>query len=317
MDEFGLIERYFAPLGEVEADDVLLGIGDDAAVLEAGDGRLVVAVDTLVADVHFPRDTPPEDIGYRVVAVNLSDLAAMAAEPRFATLALTLPAADAGWLERFARGFGEACGEHGVVLVGGDTTRGPLTVTVQLIGRLAHAPLTRGGGAPGDVLAVSGTLGDGAGALACAPDKADTAAARYLLARFRRPSARVSLARALRACAHAAIDVSDGLLADVRHLAGRSGCGADVERERLPLSEQLVSLFGRERALDLALGGGDDYELVFAIPPAAMGEATSAARELGIPLTTVGTLRPGAGVRLLDRQGRALEGTPAGYRHFA
>lgn len=317
MDEFGLIERYFAPLGEVEADDVLLGIGDDAAVLEAGDGRLAVAVDTLVAEVHFPRDTPPEDIGYRAVAVNLSDLAAMAAEPRFATLALTLPAVDAGWLERFARGFGEACAEHDVVLVGGDTTRGPLTVTVQLIGRLTHAPLTRGGGAPGDVLAVSGTLGDGAGALACAPGAVDTPAARHLLARFRRPSARVALARALRACANAAIDVSDGLLADVRHLAGRSGCGADVERERLPVSEQLVSLFGRERALDLAAGGGDDYELVFAIPPAAMGEAASAARALGIPLTTVGTLRPGAGVRLLDGQGRALEGTPAGYRHFA
>lgn len=314
MDEFELIERYFAPLGRA-ADGVAIGIGDDAAVIDPTGAPLAVAVDTLVSGVHFPRDTPAADVGYRVVAVNLSDLAAMGAEPRYATLALTLPSTDEAWLAAFARGFSEACVEHGVALVGGDTTRGPLTVTVQLIGRLHAAPVTRSGGRPGDVLLVSGTLGDAAGGLACLQERRDSAAAGRLVRRFRRPSARVALGRALATHAHAAIDVSDGLFADLRHLAARSACAAEVDPAALPVSDALVEVFGPARARSLA-ADGDDYELLLAVPPAALDAALDAARVAHTALTRIGRLVEGEGVHLVDADGRRSPAPASGYRHF-
>lgn len=317
MDEFGLIDRYFKPLGATRAD-VRVGIGDDAAVIETPADLLAVAVDTLVADVHFPADLPPEHVGYRAVAVNLSDLAAMGATPCHATLALTLPEADPAWLEGFARGMGEALAPARVALVGGDTTRGPLTVTVQLTGIFEGAPLRRDGGAPGDLIAVSGTLGDAAAGLDVIRAGRPSGNAQATLARrFERPQPRLELARIVRPFARAAIDVSDGLLADVGHLAACSSCAAEIGLERLPLSAELETVCGRQRGLAYAASGGDDYELVFALDSGSAAAALEAAAALGIRLTEIGRLREGAGVRLLGPGHEELTNAPDGYRHFS
>ncbi|MEQ8660187.1 MAG: thiamine-phosphate kinase [Gammaproteobacteria bacterium] len=318
MDEFELIARCFAPLG-AGADDVVLGIGDDAAVLAVPPAHtLAVAVDTLVSGVHFPPAIAPDDLGYRVAAVNLSDLAAMGARPRWATLALTLPASDADWVAAFARGLGAALRPHEVVLVGGDTTRGPLTATLQLMGLLERPPLTRAGAREGDVVLVSGTLGDARAALDCLDAAAvtdDVSAA--LLARYFRPSARVALGRALGALAHAAIDVSDGLVADLGHVARASNVAITIELERLPLSTALAARYPRARALAYAAAGGDDYELALCLPRAHCAQAVALAARLGpVPLTAVGEVSAGSGVRCLDAAGRDCATTLGGYRHF-
>ncbi|MEQ8232589.1 MAG: thiamine-phosphate kinase [Gammaproteobacteria bacterium] len=319
MDEFELITRCFAPLG-TDARDVVLGIGDDAAVLAVPPGHtLAVAVDTLVNGVHFPADIAPADLGYRVAAVNLSDLAAMGAEPRWATLALTLPAAEPAWVETFAGGLADACAPHGVALVGGDTTRGPLCVTVQLMGLLERAPLTRAGAQAGDVVLVSGSLGDARAALDCL-DAAVTGRANddvtALRARYFRPAARVALGRALAPLAHAAIDVSDGLLADLGHLAQASNVAITVRLDQLPLSAALVRHCAREQALEYAASGGDDYELALCVPRSACAAARAAAARLGVPLTAIGEVTAGRGVRCLDADGAERRFAAGGYRHF-
>jgi len=316
MDEFELIARCFAPLGEA-ADDVLLGIGDDAAVLAVPAGHtLAVAVDTLVSGVHFPPAIDPGDLGFRVAAVNLSDLAAMAARPRWATLALTLPAADEVFATRFAEGLGEALRPHQVCLVGGDTTRGPLTVTLQLMGLLERPALSRAGAGVGDVVAVSGTLGDARAALDLLELGEPDDDARSLLARYYRPTARVALGRALGPLAHAAIDVSDGLVADLGHVARASGVAIHIELERLPLSPALSRRCPRATALAHAARGGDDYELAVCVPPGAWSTVSAAASRLGVALTAIGEVRAGAGVRCLDAAGNDRAGELAGYRHF-
>ncbi|MGR8921858.1 MAG: thiamine-phosphate kinase [Gammaproteobacteria bacterium] len=306
MDEFDLIERYFARLGAVR-DDVLLGVGDDGAVLSSGGRDIAVVTDTLVSGRHFPVDMAAADVGYRAAAVNLSDLAAMGAAPCWATLALTLPAADAAWLDGFAAGLGAALDGAGCALVGGDTTRGPLTVTVQMIGALSRGALTRGGARPGDRVGVTGTLGDAAAGLEClaAPG---SAAATYLARRFRRPTPRCELGVRLAGVASAAIDVSDGLLADLGHLARASGVGIEIEAARLPVSAELVQVVGAGRARELALGGGDDYELAVTLPPGA-------AVPEGIRL--IGAVVAAPGVRCLDERGVELVPQCRGYRHFA
>ncbi len=316
MDEFELIARCFAPLGGA-ADDVVLGIGDDAAVLAVPPGQtLAVAVDTLVSGVHFPPAIAPADLGFRLAAVNLSDLAAMGARPRWATLALTLPAADEAFVTGFAQGLGEALQPYRVCLVGGDTTRGPLTVSLQLMGLLERPALTRAGARAGDVVAVSGTLGDARAALDLLELDEPDEDARYLLARYFRPTARVALGLALGPLAHAAIDVSDGLVADLGHIARASGVAIDVELERLPLSPALARRCSRAGALAHAAGGGDDYELAVCVPPTAWPAARAAAVQLGVALTAIGQVTAGAGVRCHDAAGNDRAGDLAGYRHF-
>lgn len=316
MDEFDLIARYFAPLGS-PAPDVLLGIGDDAAVvvLPAG-AQLVVAVDTLVDGVHFPHGLRADAVAHRLLAVNLSDLAAMGACPRYATLALTLPALDETWLAAFAAGLGHALRAAGVSLIGGDTTRGPLTLSLQALGTITGAALTRRGAQPGDVIAVSGTLGDARAGLDRA--LADPAALSDdpLLARFLWPTPRLALGQALRGLASAAIDVSDGLLADVGHIMQQSGCRAELEVERLPLSPALLAAVGREVACRYAMTGGDDYELALCIAPTGLAAAQTIAAEVGVALTVIGKVQSGAGVRCVDGRGRELRPSSRGYRHF-
>ena len=315
MGEFELIDHCFKSLTP-DRSDVVLGIGDDAALLRPPPGTLLVAcVDTLVEGVHFPADMAAADIGYRAAAVNLSDLAAMGAIPRWALLALSLPVAEDAWLAGFAEGLRDALLPAGVALVGGDTTRGPLTVSVQLLGLVPDdgSALTRGGARTGDVLCVSGTVGDAAGGLARwgqdAPDSP-------LLRRFRRPTARLALGQGLRGIASACIDVSDGLLADAGHIAQASGCGLVVEPARLPLSEALGTTLGSQAAVEAALSGGDDYELCFCVPPARLAAVEALAARVGCPITVIGEVVSGSGIELKPGHGLGHTVGAGGYRHF-
>lgn len=318
LSEFALIERYFSACG-ARRSDVILGIGDDAALLAPPPGsELVAATDTLVAGVHFPPDSPPASIGHRALAVNLSDLAAMGARPAWALLALTTPQADEGWLAEFAAGFAALARGHEVALVGGDTTRGPLCITVQLLGHVpAGSALRRAAGRPGDALFVSGTPGDAAAGLALeqAHLSAPPAAAAYLRARFLRPEPRVALGERLRGHASACIDVSDGLLGDAAKLAAASGTGVELDYQQLPLSAPLLATVGDPRARELALSGGDDYELCFAVPAQAVARLTSELPPEHWRYARIGTLTASTGARVL-REGTVMEFSHSGYQHF-
>jgi thiamine-monophosphate kinase len=316
IGEFEIIERYFK---RADRDpDVLLGIGDDAAVLDV-DGLMAVTVDTLVAGVHFPEGIPPNLLGYRVMAVNLSDLAAMGAEPRWCTLALTLPKPDEHWLDAFSRGLFELADTYGVDLVGGDLTRGPLSVTLQAMGRVERGRvLTRAGGKVGDDVYVTGTLGDSAAGIALITERVEAApgsAAAALKERFYRPVPRVDAGLALRPLANAAIDVSDGLLADLKHICERSACGAVIETESVPLSAELLSTFPPQIALAHALGGGEDFELCFTAPPSRGSQLEAALEGTGAIPKRIGQLVAGRDV-VCTRDGEPFEPPARGYRHF-
>jgi thiamine-monophosphate kinase len=316
VHEFDIIERYFKR--DSHDPDIVLGVGDDAAVL-ALDGLMAVTVDTLVEGVHFPHGMAPHLLGHRLMAVNLSDLAAMGAEPRWATLALTIPSADELWLDGFSRGLHELANRFGVALVGGDLTRGPLTATLQLMGRVERsAMLTRGGGNLGDDVYVTGSLGDSAAGIALImeheePSQGSAAAA--LEERFYRPMPRVLEGRALGPLASAAIDISDGLLADLGHICEASGCGAVIDVERVPLSAELLSLFPPQAALAHALGGGDDYELCFTAAPSRAQEIEAALEALGTHAQRIGQLVAGQEV-VCRRAGEPYTPPARGYRHF-
>ena len=318
LSEFALIERYFRAGGAQRAD-VRLGVGDDAALLEAPAGReLVAATDTLVEGIHFPAGAPPASIGHRALAVNLSDFAAMGARPAWALLALTLPQAEEPWLAEFAAGLGALARAHGVALVGGDTTRGPLCVTVTLLGHVpAGEALRRSGASAGDLLYVSGTPGDAAAGLALLERRlqASEAAGAYLRERFQLPQPRLALGERLRRHASACIDVSDGLLADAGKLAAASGVGAELEFEALPLSEPLRATLAEGEARELALSGGDDYELCFAVPPANVAALNAELPAERWGYTRIGVLRQAMGAVVL-RDGTVMEFSHSGYEHF-
>ncbi|MFZ5607863.1 MAG: thiamine-phosphate kinase [Pseudomonadota bacterium] len=292
--------------------DVLLGIGDDCALLAPPPGmQLAVTMDTLNAGVHFPADTAPADIGWKALAVNLSDLAAMGAQPAWCTLALSLPQADAAWLEAFCDGFLALAAQHGVALVGGDTTRGPLAVSITAHGFVpAGAALRRDGARVGDDVWASGTLGDAAGALA--QWQAGAAIAPPLRARLDRPTPRVALGHALRGIASACIDVSDGLLADLAHITRASGVGADIEADALPASDALREAFAIDAMRRLQAAGGDDYELCFTAPATQRAALQTLAAPLRLPLTRIGRIVAGSGVHCAG-----LGPVPPGYQHFA
>ncbi len=319
LGEFDLIRRYFSRIGGARPD-VVLGVGDDAALLRMpADTELAATVDTIVAGRHFPPDSDARSIGHRALAVNLSDLAAMGATPAWATLALTLPAADPDWLERFSGGFAQLANAYGVALVGGDTTAGPLTISVQLMGHVARGTaLRRSGAHAGDLLAVTGTLGDAGAGLALATGThatEDGVVGRELRQRFEYPTPRVEFGAAARGIASAAMDLSDGLTGDLPKLAGASGLAAHVDVERLPLSHALQAFASPQQARDWALGAGDDYELLLAVPPGGYDELASLAAQLGLRLTAVGELRRGTGVSWA-LQGAKFTPPGRGYDHF-
>jgi thiamine-monophosphate kinase len=320
MSEFEIIGRHFASLG-AQRPDVRLAVGDDGAVVMPPAAReLVMVVVTLVEGVHFPRNSPPASIGHRAFAVNLSDIAAMGAEPAWALLALTLPESDEPWLSQFARAAGDLCRRHGVSLIGGDTTRGPLSITVTVIGIApVGVALERKGAQAGDAVFVTGSPGDAAAGLALEQDRlhvADPMSAQILRDRFLFPTPRCEVGVALRGLASACIDISDGLGGDLEKLCAASGCGAEIDAAALPVSDALVTAVGRELAREYALTGGDDYELLFSVPLSRLGAMTQAmAMGLG-PVTRIGQLVPGNGVRVSAR-GAVTQFSGSGFDHFA
>lgn len=313
--EFELIERFFTGRGAVR-DDVRLSVGDDAAIVTPRIGaELVLALDTIVADVHFPADTSGRFVGHRALAVNLSDLAAMGAEPAWALLGLTLPAADDFWLAGFAAGFDELARRFGVALVGGDTTRGPLAATVTVGGWVPRgAALTRSGAKPRDDLWVSGTPGDAGAGLAILQGKlaAGSAAREELLRRFLLPEPRVNLGLALRGIASACIDISDGLAGDLAKLCRASGVGARLDCPRLPRSASVLEAAGEGASMRFALSAGDDYEILFTAPAPARRQIESLATVA--PVTLIGEITATPGMQL---QGAGLERDLVhGFDHF-
>jgi thiamine-monophosphate kinase len=307
VDEFELIRRFFSR--PVSSPAVVAGVGDDGAVIRPPEGReLVTVIDTMVAGTHFPASMSAADIGYRAVAVNLSDIAAMGAQPRWMTLALTLVEADARWLGEFAEGLYEAATQWDVALVGGDTTKGEqLVVSVQMSGDLEPGTaLYRSGAKDGDTIFVTGTLGDAAAGLC---ELSGGATGSGLARRFARPTARVRVGRALAGVANAAIDVSDGLIADLSKILEASGVGAELDLRRLPLSKDLLASVGREQALHFSMGGGDDYELCFTLPEAKLPA------EILPEVTAIGRVRAKPG--LVCRDGDlVVPFDDTGYRHF-
>jgi len=316
LDEFGLVHRYFSTQ-TCRRDDVRLGIGDDAAVVTPNpDYELVVTTDVLIDGIHFPPSTPPAALGHKALAVNISDIAAMGAEPAWATLNLALPVSDERWLTDFSAGFLEIADRFGIALIGGDTVCGPLAIGVQLIGQTpAGSALRRDGARSGDRIYVTGTLGDaGLGLRACTGELSiDGEDRAHLIDRLQRPLPRVEVGRVLRGIASAAIDVSDGLAADLGHILERSGCGADVDLARLPLSDTYRRC---DPGWDPAVSGGDDYELCFTVAPERNAALQAATHELNVPITMIGAISDQPGLRLRDECGRHYQSAQGGYRHF-
>lgn len=319
MDEFELIRRYFVRPGL--ARGVLVGIGDDGAVLSPTPGKaLVSVVDTLVESVHWPPGLAASDVGFRAVAVNVSDVAAMGGRPRWMTLALTLPAADDRWLAPFADGLFEAAERYGVALVGGDLTHGGQTVvSVQITGEVdPEHRLERSGARPGHGIYVTGTPGDAAAGLQLLREDSIDAADRdrqFLVGRFARPEVHVDFAASIARLAGGAIDVSDGLYADAGKMLAASGAGGRIEVTAVPRSAALANLFDEEQATRLALTGGDDYELCFTADPAQHRAVTEVAETHRAPVARIGEVTEGSGL-VVTRRGDAFEFADPGYRHF-
>ncbi len=322
MNEFELIERFFTR--PPRSESVALGVGDDAALLVPTSGcELVVSVDMLVEGRHFFAGADPERLGHKTLAVNLSDIAAMGATPRWALLAGALPDNDPAWLAAFARGFHALAQRYGVDLVGGDTTRGPRNLCVTILGEVpADRALRRDGARAGDDIYVSGELGDAALAVAVTGRRSllDAGALAAARARLEMPEPRIALGLALRDVASAAIDVSDGLTGDLGHILARSRVGAVVLLAAIPRSNALaMKLNGAERALALEclLAGGDDYELLFTAAPAAAPRIAEIVAALALKLTRIGSIVDTAGFVILDELGAALSNVPCAYDHFA
>lgn len=321
--EFELIEMIRAST-LAPRDDVRTGIGDDAAVLRVPPGQdLVAAIDTMVEGVHFLPGTAAVDLGWKALATNLSDLAAMGATPAWALLALTMPRADAVFVRSFAEGFAQLAQTHHVALVGGDTTSGPLSISVAVHGFVPpDMALQRAGAKVGDIVLVTGTLGDAiAGLLALRdpPQDDPTRAAlrKVLIERITRPVPRVAAGIALRGLANSCVDISDGLLADLGHICAASGVSAELDAPLLPRSYALRELHGEAQSLEFALNGGDDYELCFTVPPEHLEQTLADLGRVGCGVTWIGRIVAGEGVRVRDAQRHWMTPEMKGWEHFA
>lgn len=319
MNEFALIDRFFRPL-DTGRDDVLVGIGDDAALLAPSTKAMAVCTDTLVGGVHFAVADDPFDIGFKSLAVNLSDVAAMGARPSWAMLNLVLPSFDPDWLEGFCRGFSDLASRYGVALIGGDTTRGPLTVSVQAGGMIAPGQVLRRDGArPGHLVFLGAPIGDGWLGLAVAEDRyrPDATDREYLLERLRRPEPQVVQGAALAGVASAAIDVSDGLLADLGHVLAASGdLGASIvldDRAFSPAARRYLRDGGEPAAL---ASGGDDYVLCFTVDPSRRSECETACENAGFSPIEIGVITAAGNLEAHDGEGHRIAGSSSGYRHF-
>lgn len=313
MTEFELIRRHFTR----PAPNAVLGVGDDAAIVRPTPGcDLHVSTDMLVEGRHFFADVDPEALGHKALAVNLSDMAAMGATPRWVTLALALPQLDEAWAQAFARGFFELAAVHGVSVIGGDTTRGPLTISVTILGETPQGKaLRRDAANVGDDVWVSGELGLAAAALQQKLGKLPIVLPDACLQKLERPQPRVALGQALLGLAHAALDVSDGFAADLSHILARSGVAADVWLDALPTHTALLAQGDVLRACIAA--GGDDYELCFTAAAVDEAAVLAAGQAAGVAVTKVGRIVAGQGLRLLDAAGAVVQLERLGYDHFA
>ena len=315
--EFDLIGRYFTR----PTPGAVLGVGDDCALLAPSAGmQLAVSSDMLLEDRHFSPQDSPAGIGHKSLAVNLSDLAAMGATPRWATLSIALPGVDDAWLQAFARGFFRVADAHGIELVGGDTTRGALSIAITVIGEVPPGQaLQRNGARAGDEVWVSGQLGSAALALAYRQGRLfmeQVDAAKVLPALYL-PQPRVALGIALRDIAHSAIDVSDGLLADLGHMLQASQRGATLEFARVPVAAVTQDYLENPVARECVLAGGDDYELCFTAPIDRHEAVLAAGAEAGVAVTCIGRITTQAGLQVLDAQGEPMMINKSGYDHFA
>lgn len=318
LTEFELIAQYFSRQKHIRSD-VLLGQGDDCAVVTTTPAtQIAVTTDTMVAGVHFDAHMPARAIGHKLVAVNLSDLAAMGAEPAWLSLAITMPEVDTKWIEDFTAGMYELAEYYHCQLIGGDTTRGPLTLTLTAQGLLPEGQkLTRAGAKPGDWIFVSGCLGDAAAALAVQQGRLEaTDFVRHQLEeRLFYPTPRVALGQAIRHAATSCVDVSDGLVADLGHILQRSNVGARLFLHQLPYSKVMLGLDEQQRR-DFALFGGDDYELCFTVPEEARGALETSLAHSGVSLTCIGQIDKQPGLRMFDHQ-QEVSAQGRGYQHFA
>lgn len=314
MSEFDLIHKYFTR----STPSAELGVGDDAALLRVSDGKeLAISTDMLVSGTHFFPDADPFQLGHKTLAVNLSDLAAMGAVPRWATLSLSLPNIDEAWLEKFSEGFFALADDNGVELIGGDTTRGPLNLCVTIMGEVPRGKaLRRDGAQVGDDIWVSGKLGQAALGLANLQGKFKFygEVRDECLKALHQPQPRVSLGLALRGIANSAIDISDGLLADLGHILERSNVGAELEIEALPIVDDGIE---KDVAQQCALAGGDDYELCFTAPESQRDVLMALAEQLKFPLTRIGHIKAELGCVVRDGEGKAMKIEKGGYDHFA
>ena len=310
MNEFELIEKFFYQQA-IHRSDVVLGIGDDCAIVQVpAEQQLVITTDTLVAGVHFFENTEPFDLGFKSLAVNLSDLAAMGATPAWITLALTLPALNEAWLQAFSKGFFQLAKQYNVQLIGGDLTRGPLTITVQAHGLVPHdQALCRSHAQPGDLIYVTNTVGDAALGLLFLQQKIhlDKAQQAAVLNRLHRPEPRIDIGKKLRGHAHAVIDISDGLAADLGHILEKSHVGATIYVDQLPVSSVLREATTPDQAISLALNGGDDYELCF---------TATADKKFDFNCTCIGKITDTQTLALRFSDEQSYNGAIHGYQHF-
>lgn len=321
MKEFELIQQYFAGRGPVRKD-VVIGVGDDAAVTRvANDQLLVVATDTMVENVHFFKDACPRSIGHRCLAVNLSDFAAMGAEPAWASVALTLPNADEDWLKEFSDALFEIAEYYNVQIVGGDTTQGPLCVTVSLKGFVPEEKmLLRSGAKNGDWIYVTGALGESALAVdhKLGRQQLESNEAQLVDTRFNYPKPRLAAGQVLRHCATSAIDVSDGLIQDLTHILKASNLSAHINVEQLPVAQAVVDSVEQQQAYEYALMGGEDYELIFTVPEELKGYLEQNKTAMGVEVTCIGQVKSGGqGINLLLNGEEYALPERAGYQHFA
>ncbi|KTC87718.1 MULTISPECIES: thiamine-phosphate kinase [Legionella] len=317
MNEFSLIDVYFKR-SALNRDDVIYGIGDDAACLALPEGmELLISTDTLVAEVHFLSSWDAYDIAYKAVMVNVSDIAAMAAKPCWISLALTLPELNQSWLARFSQGLHDALGQFDIALIGGDTTQGPLSMTLTVHGLApAGKAVRRKGAKPGDKIYVSGELG--AAALAVnflQKNELEEGDKKELMQKLQRPCPRVDLAEILQESASAAIDISDGLSADLNHICEASGVGAHLYFSTIPI-HPLVKKYQQEQAVYFALMGGDDYELCFTVPAAKEAKFLAVLNEAGLNCYSIGVIEEKPGLRVEMKDGKVKNFVPKGYSHF-
>lgn len=320
LSEFDLIEQYFTLLNT--RNDVAVGLGDDCAALDVPTGcQLVSTIDTLISGTHFPEDTSAEDIAKKAVAVNLSDLAAMGAIPAWVSLAISLPDVDQRWLTAFSASLHQALAEYNVALIGGDTTKGHLSITIHAMGFVETGKaMLRTAAKPGDLIFVSGYLGDAALGLAIKQNKIKYSKnARYFIDRLNRPDARVVLGQKLKDYCCCAIDISDGLFSDLTHILNNSSCGALVNIDKLPLSAHAVKLLA-SKDINIkanALMSGDDYELCFTVSANNINQIQAISKQLELPLTCIGEITEKRQLRCINDNGELVDIKNSGFNHFS